>query len=196
IAVTGMAINTPLGDTLDGFYAGLLAGRSAITHWKELDTSRIYAKVGADLSEYPVLDKVRGLEGAIPPEVYRLLARLVPKAPWSTKLSMLLAVEGGRDAGLFAEALDRYKCAAIVAGHNINFNYQYENRRTFEDEPDFMDSLLALTGLDTDHAGSVSAVLDARGPIYTIGSACAGGNHALRRAVDEIRYHDVERATA
>lgn len=199
IAVTGMAINTPLGDTLDGFYANLLAGKSAITHWKQLDTSRIYAKVGADLSDYPVKDRVRALEGAIPPEIYRRLAKLTPKAPWSTKLSMLLAVEGWRDAGLFdgehGRTLDRDRCAAIVAGHNINFNYQYENRRTFEDEPDFMDSLLALTGLDTDHAGSISEVLDVRGPIYTIGSACASGNHALRAAVDEIRYHDVDVAT-
>jgi 3-oxoacyl-(acyl-carrier-protein) synthase len=190
-----MAINTPLGDTLDGFYQGLLAGRSAITTWHALDTSRIYSKVGADLSGYPAKEKVRELEGAIPPEVYRRLARLSPKAPWSTKLSMLLAVESWRDAGLFGEPIERHHAAAIIAGHNINFNYQYENRRTFEDEPDFMDSLLALTGLDTDHAGSVSEVLDLRGPIYTVGSACASGNHALRCAVDEIRYHDVSVAT-
>jgi len=195
IAITGMAINTPLGDTVDTFYQALLEGRSAITSWRELDTSRIYSKVGADLSAYPVRDKVRALEGVIPAETYRRLARLVSKAPWSTKLSMLLAVESWRNAGLFAEPVDRHRAAAIIAGHNINFNYQYENRRTFEDEPDFMDSLLALTGLDTDHAGCVSEVLDVRGPIYTVGSACASGNHALRCAVDEIRYHDVSVAT-
>ena len=37
IAITGMSINTPLGDTLGGFLEGLLAGRSAITRWKTLD---------------------------------------------------------------------------------------------------------------------------------------------------------------
>jgi 3-oxoacyl-(acyl-carrier-protein) synthase len=55
-----------------------------------------------------------------------------------------------------------------------------------------MDSLLALTGLDTDHAGSISEVIQLHGPIYTVGAACASGNAALRCAVDEVRYHDVD----
>jgi 3-oxoacyl-(acyl-carrier-protein) synthase len=105
---------------------------------------------------------------------------------------MLLAVDGFLDAGLFEAGIDPTRIAAIVAGHNINFNYQYENRLQFAEEPDYMDSLLALTGLDTDHAGSVSEVLRVMGPIYTIGAACASANTALRCAVDEIRYHGVD----
>lgn len=194
IAITGMAINTPLGDTLDGFLEGLLAGRSALSNWKTLDSSRIYSKVGADLSEYAVGDKLASFEGKIPADVFKRLRKLVNKAPWSTKLSMLLAVDGYLDAGLFDHVLDPTRVAAIVAGHNINFNYQYENRLQFAEEPDYMDSLLALTGLDTDHAGSVSEVLRVMGPIYTVGAACASGNTALRCAVDEIRYHGVDAA--
>ncbi|MFO0555822.1 MAG: beta-ketoacyl-[acyl-carrier-protein] synthase family protein [Polyangiaceae bacterium] len=194
IAVTGMAINTPLGDTHEAFLEGLLAGRSALSRWKCLDTSRIYSKVGADLSDYDIQKKVGSLEGAVPADVHKRLRRLVSKAPWSTRLSMLLAVDGMRDAKLFGAGLDMDRVAAIVAGHNINFNYQYENRLTFADEPDFMDSLLALTGLDTDHAGSVSEVLGVRGPIYTVGAACASGNHALRMAIDELRYHGMQAA--
>ncbi len=194
IAITGMAINTPLGDTLGGFRDALYAGKSAVTRWKKLDTSRIYAKVGADLSAYPTAAKVASFEGRIPADVHRRLRRLVSKAPWSTALSMLLATDGALDAGLFGAGIDGAKIAAIVAGHNINFNHQYENRLRFADEPDFMDPLLALTGLDTDHAGSVSEVLDVRGPIYTVGAACASGNHALRMAVDEIRHHGMSAA--
>src|SRR5881409_2315784 len=100
---------------------------------------------------------------------------------------MLLAVEAYCDAGLFDPPPDPTRVAAIVAGHNINLNYQYENRLQFEDEPDFMDAMLALHGLDTDHAGFISEVLAVRGPIYTIGAACASANTALRSAVDEIR---------
>lgn len=194
IAVTGMAINTPLADTTEGFLEALLAGRSALTRWKQLDTSRIYSKVGADLSGYDVAGKLGKLEGKIPADVHKRLRRLVAKAPWSTKLSMLLAVDGFNDAGLFGSGLDLDRVAAIVAGHNINFNYQYENRLQFAEEPDFMDPLLALTGLDTDHAGSVSEVLQVRGPIYTVGAACASGNHALRMAIDEVRHHGMQAA--
>lgn len=194
IAITGMAINTPLGDTLEGFLEGLLAGRSALSRWKTLDTSRCYSKVGADLSEYDVQAKLGRLEGKIPGDVHKRLRRLVGKAPWSTKLSMLLAADGFLHAGLFGAGIDPNRVAAIIAGHNINFNYQYENRLRFADEPDFMDPLLALTGLDTDHAGSVSEMLQIKGPIYTVGAACASGNHALRMAVDEVRHHGMKAA--
>ena len=189
-----MAINTPLGDTLDGFLDGLLAGRSALTNWKTIDISRCYSKVGGDLSEYDTSRRLAELEGKLEPSLYRRLRKLVKKAPWSTKLSMLLAVDGYLDAGLDTAGFDGRRMAAIVAGHNINFNYQYENRLQYAEEPDWMDGMLALTGLDTDHAGSVSEALQIKGPAYTIGSACASGNHAMRAAVDEIRYHGVDAA--
>jgi 3-oxoacyl-(acyl-carrier-protein) synthase len=187
-----MAVNTPLGDTLQGFLDALLAGRSALTRWKAIDTARIYSKVGADLSAYDVDSKVGSLELRTPDDIQRRLRRLVAKAPWSTKLTMLLSLEGYLDAGLADAGIDPTRVAAIVAGHNINFNHQYENRLQFAEEPDYMDPMLALNGLDTDHAGCVSELLGVKGPIYTIGAACASANTALRAAVDEIRYHDVD----
>jgi 3-oxoacyl-(acyl-carrier-protein) synthase len=194
IAITGMSINTPLGDTLDGFLNGLLAGRSALSRWKSLDTSRIYAKVGADLSEYDVDAKVASFEGRIPGDMFKRMRKLVSRAPWSTRLTILMSLDAFLDSGIADAGIDFTRVAAIVAGHNINFNYQYENRLTFADEPDFMDGMLALHGLDTDHAGCISEVLGARGPIYTVGAACASANTALRCAVDEIRHHDVQAA--
>lgn len=192
VVITGMSINTPLGDTLDGFLAGLLAGRSAVSNWKQLNTERIYSKVGGDLSDYGIRAKLRSFEARVSGDLYRRLAKLVKGAPWSTKLTLLMTLDGYIDAGLLDAGLDPTRVAAIVAGHNINFNYQYENRLVFNDEPDYMDALLALTGLDTDHAGSISELLPAKGPIYTVGAACASGNTALRCAVDEVRYHDVD----
>ena len=193
IAITGMSINTPIGDNLADFEKNLLAGRSALSNWKTLDTSRIYSKVGADLSEYPIPKKLGQLEGALDPETFRRLRKLVSKSPWSTKLSMLLAADAWVHAGMRG-VYEPERIASIVAGHNINFNHQYENRLRFVEEPDHMDALLALTGLDTDHAGCVSEALDIRGPIYTVGSACASGNTALRCAIDEIRHHGCEAA--
>lgn len=192
IAVTGMAINTPLGDTLEAYLEGLLAGKSAVSNWKTIDISNCYSKVGGDLSEYDVKARLAELEGKLKPKMYRRLRKLVTKAPWSTKLTMLMAVDAWLDAGLEDAGFDERKMAAIIAGHNINFNYQYENRIQYAEEPDWMDGMLALTGLDTDHAGSVSEALQIKGPSYTMGSACASGNHTLRAAIDEIRYHGVD----
>ncbi|MBV9583195.1 MAG: beta-ketoacyl-[acyl-carrier-protein] synthase family protein, partial [Chloroflexi bacterium] len=159
-----MAVNTPLGDTLDSFLECLLAGRSAITCWKGFDTERIYSKIGGDLSDYDVAGKLAALAKHVPPEAYRRLRKLVSRAPWSTRLSLLLATEAYRDAGLFEKALDPEAVAVLVAGHNINGRYEYDNRLQFADEPDYIDPMLALHGLDTDHAGCISEALQAHGP--------------------------------
>ena len=96
-----MSINTPLGDTLDGFLKGLLAGKSAITNWKTLDVSRCYSKVGADLSEYDIAGKLASLESKIDNTSFRRARKLISKAPWTTKLSVLLALDAFLDANAF-----------------------------------------------------------------------------------------------
>jgi 3-oxoacyl-(acyl-carrier-protein) synthase len=192
VVVTGMSVNTALGDTLDGFRDGLMAGRSAISQWRAFPTDRVYSKVGGDLSHYDVDAKLASLEGRLPADVFKRLKNLVKRVPWTTKLTMLLAADGWLDAGLFGAGYDPHAQAVVVSGHNLNALYQYNSRQQFEEEPDFIDGMTSLYSLDTDHAGCVSEVLQTRGPIYTMGAACASGNVALRSAIDEIRYHDAQ----
>jgi 3-oxoacyl-(acyl-carrier-protein) synthase len=192
IAVTGMAINTPLGDSLEAFREGLLAGRSAVSRWKQFADEPIYSKVGADLSDYDLPRAVQALEGRLPPEMHRRLRHLAARVPWSTQLSTLLASHAWLDAGLDRAAPAPEKVGVVVSGHNISSGFSHRNYQEFVREPDFIDGMFFLHALDTDHAGCVSEVLAARGPIYTVGAACASGNVALRSAADEIRGHGVE----
>jgi 3-oxoacyl-(acyl-carrier-protein) synthase len=192
IVVTGMSVNTALGDTLDGFRDALMAGRSAITTWRAFPTDRVYSKVGGDLSAYDVDGKLASLQPHLPSDVFKRLRKLVSRAPWTTKLSMLLAADGWRDAALFDADYDPRRQAVVVAGHNLNALYQFNSRVQFEEEPDFLEGMTSLYSLDTDHAGSVSEVLQARGAIYTVGAACASGNVSLRAAIDEISHHGAQ----
>jgi 3-oxoacyl-(acyl-carrier-protein) synthase len=189
-----MSVNTAIGDTLDGFRDALMAGRSALSHWRAFSTDRVYSKVGGDLSHYDVDAKLASLHDRVPADVHKRLRKLVSRVAWTTKLSMLMAVDGWLDAGLFGADYDPNRQAVLVAGHNLNALYQYTSRIQFEEEPDFIDGMTSLYSLDTDHAGCVSEVLQARGPIYTMGAACASGNVSLRSAIDEIRYHGVQTA--
>jgi 3-oxoacyl-(acyl-carrier-protein) synthase len=189
-----MSINTPLGDTLSEFLEGLLAGRSALSKWKSIDTTNIYSKVGADLGDYNINAKVASLEACIPADMFKRMRKLITRVAWSTRLTILMTLDAFLDSRLGDAGVDMTQVAAIVAGHNIQFNYQYQQRLQFAEEPDFMDPMYALHVLDTDHAGCISEILGVRGPIYTVGAACASGNAALRCAVDEIRHHDVQAA--
>jgi 3-oxoacyl-(acyl-carrier-protein) synthase len=194
IAITGMAINTPLGDNLDVFLASLLAGKSAITRWKLFAEAPIYSKVGGDLSDYDTRSKLGSFEGLVDDGMFERLKNLSKRAPWVTQLTMLLATDAYVDAQLHSGRYNPHEIATIVAGHNINQNYVHNSRQQFSVEPDFIDGLFALYGLDTDHAGSVSEVLQLRGPAYTVGGACASGNIALSHALDQMRYRDMKAA--
>ncbi|MHB8260442.1 MAG: beta-ketoacyl-[acyl-carrier-protein] synthase family protein [Bacteroidia bacterium] len=191
IVVTGMSINTPIGDNLDTFVNNLLAGKSAITRWKTLDSSRIYSKVGGDLGEYDILSKIESYKGRIPEDVYNRMSKFAGKFPFSISVSLQIAVEAFLDSGYINEIKDGNNIATVIAGHNLNQKYTFENHDVFNDEPEFVDGLFALYGLDTHHVGSVTDVLQLHGPAYTVGGACASGNVALRCAVDEIQLHDV-----
>lgn len=192
IVITGMAINTPLGDTLDDFYNNLIAGKSALRNWTCVETDGIYSKVGGDLSHYDIKAKLNSYKDRVPTNIYKKMRKIIRKAPFSTALSILSSVEAYLHAGLFDQELDMTRIACVVSGHNLNKLYQHNNFMQFEEEPDYVDSLAALLSLDTDHAGSVSDVLGITGPIYTMGGACASANIALRNAIDELIHHDNE----
>ncbi len=192
IVVTGMSINTPLGHSLEDFVNNLYAGKSALSNWSSLDSSKIYSKVGADLGDYDLEAKLAELKLKIPGDVWKKLQKMHVTLPWSTKISTTMATDAFIDANMFSYDYDSSKVGVIVSGHNINVNYQYENRSQFEKQPDYIDSLYGLQVLDTDHAASVSEVLNLTGPVYTVGAACASGNLALRNAMDEIRYHGMD----
>lgn len=191
VVVSGMAINVPIGDTLDVFYENLIAGKSAITHWRFADADKSLSKVGGDLTGYDTAAKLGTLATRLPADVTKRLKRLVKKAPFSTQLTLLCAADGMLDAGL-AEGYDPDRIGVVVGGHNLANNLVYRNNVQFTVEPEYIDSMLALHGLDTDQAASVGDALGLHGPVYTMGGACASANLALRNAVDEIRYHDLD----
>jgi 3-oxoacyl-(acyl-carrier-protein) synthase len=186
-----MSINTPIGDNLDTFIENLLEGKSAITRWKSLDSSRIYSKVGGDHGDYDINGKIDSYKGTIPEDVFKRFEKLGKKSPWAVAISLQTAVEAFKDAGYLEHIKDGNNIATIVAGHNLNQKYTYENHDIFLDEPEFVDGLFALYGLDTHHVGAVTDILQLHGPAYTVGAACASGNVAMRCAFDEIQVHDV-----
>lgn len=194
VVITGMAVNTALGHTLDDFHNSLMANRSGISRWRSIPTGHVYGKVGGDLVDFDPAAYYEELSGKIPPDVAKRLKRLMRRAPWATQITMLIAAEVFRDAGLFETNHDPENTAVVVASHNQNSNYIQQQFVEFQQEPDYIDPLFSLHALDTDHGGSVSEVLQTKGPLYTVGGACASGNLALRLAVDEVRYRGAEHA--
>src|SRR5262245_25355538 len=133
IVITGLGINTPIGDDLETFYANLIAGKSAISRWRWHNNDAVYSKIGGDLAQYDTRAKLERLKAVLPPEVHKRARQLCHKAPFSTQLSVLCAADAWADAGL-KEVADPTRCAVLVGGHNLNERYFADNYVTFQTE--------------------------------------------------------------
>ncbi len=187
-----MSISTPLGNTLNEVLENLFLGKSAITKLDPHLSSEIDCKITGNLLSYDFDSEIKCLEKNIPEQTYLKMNKFLKIAPWSTCISSLLGVKAWNDAGLFDYCIPPEKIGSIAAGHNINMGYIFKNDAQFKTTPHFIDPFYSLHVLDTDHAATISELIQARGATYTSGSACASGNTALRSAIDEIRYHNLK----
>ena len=192
VVVTGMATINPLGDTLEDYISNLYAGKSGIRRWESIDTSQLQCKIGGDLGDYDCRAALRRLENVVDEERMKKVVKMFKTTTFSAKTAILCALRAFQDADLFHKKVDMYECAVIVAGHNLNSKYLYKNTVQYQKEPDFIDALSGVEGIDPNVPGAVSEALMAFGPAYTVGGACASGNLALRDVVRDIRGGEYE----
>src|SRR5271157_4902548 len=121
--ITGMGTINPLGDTLEGYYQNLIAGKSGIRRWQSLDMSNIECKVGGDLGDYDCLDALGRFEGALGPDTFKKAKKIFRSTTFSAKAAVLCTLGAWQDAGLSSSALDPFRVSVIVGGHNLNSNY-------------------------------------------------------------------------
>jgi 3-oxoacyl-(acyl-carrier-protein) synthase len=191
VVVTGMGIMTPIGDNLNDYYRNLIAGKSAITKWRYLDTSKIRCKVGGDLGDYDYKKYItETLKPKLPEEVYRRLNRILETAPLATRMTVLTVAQAYIDAGLLGIDLDTTRINAILGGHNFNSNYIYSNFKRFQKEPESIHELMGICVYDADLITSAAEIFGIRGRVYTIGGTCTSSTIGMMHAAREIRSGD------
>lgn len=192
IVITGMGINTPLGDNLDDYYNNLINGKSAISTMNSIDTSMIRCKIGGDLGDYDVRAKLDKLKSIIPEDIYKRLRKIIKTAPFSTKITLLAALDAYMDAGLLNSNINKERMCAIIGGHNFHDNYIVKNSKQFLEEPEYIDGLMGICVFDSDVVASISDTLQIYGPMYIIGGTCTSSGLAIKSAISEIRYNDCD----
>ena len=124
VMVTGVSVICPLADQPDALLEAMLAGKSALGRWPDLEDSPCLSKIGGDLSTYPLKDEIDRLRGDLPDAVGKRLRRLTVRVPPFLAHSLLLAARAWRDAhrrGIAEPPPER--TGVIGAGHNLNMAY-------------------------------------------------------------------------
>ncbi len=192
IVITGMGINTPLGDNIDDYYKNLINGKSAISLMKSIDTSMIRCKIGGDLGGYDIKAKLEILKNKVPEDIYKRLRKIIKTAPFSTKITLLAAIDAYIDAGLLNSKINKERMCAIIGGHNFHDNYIIKNANQFLKEPEYIDGLMGICVFDSDVVASISETLEIYGPMYIIGGTCTSSGLAIKSAITEINYNDCD----
>jgi 3-oxoacyl-(acyl-carrier-protein) synthase len=192
--ITGMGTINPLGDTLEGYYQNLIAGKSGIRRWKTLDMSQIECKIGGDLGDYDCLGALDRFKDLLGVEIFKKARKIFRTTTFSAKMSVLCTLSAWQDAGLFGSSTDPFRTSVIVGGHNLNSNYIHENSKRFLQDVEYLDPLSGVEGIDPNVPAVITEILGLHGPAFTIGGACASGNLALREGFRDIMSGECDMA--
>ncbi|MBT3271682.1 MAG: beta-ketoacyl-[acyl-carrier-protein] synthase family protein, partial [Spirochaetales bacterium] len=194
VVITGMSTINPLGDDLNEYIENLIAGKSGLRRWESLDVSGIENKVGGDLGNYDCAKALTKYADLLGENHFKKIRKLFRTATFSAKTAVLCSLGAWRDADLFQTEYDPYKTGVVVGGHNLNSKYLYDNGVQFREEPEFIDALSGIEGIDPCVPGHITEALQVYGPSSTVGGACASGNLALRIAYQDILLGECDRS--
>ncbi len=174
VAVTGMGVISPVGNTVKDFWSGLLAGRSGVRAITAFDTE-------------PYSSKIAGLVVDFDPEAYS-----DPKAARRMERFTQFAVASCKDAweesGLAASGLDTAEIGCVFGVGIGGIGFTEESAVLQHERGASRVSPFMITKIIPNIApGQVSIELGLRGPTLSIVTACAAGTHAIGEAAEMIR---------
>jgi 3-oxoacyl-[acyl-carrier-protein] synthase II len=172
IVITGIGAITPIGNTVEEFWANLIKGKSGIRKITSFPTNYSVQIAGeVDLPDITPYFKER--------KMARRLDRYVV-------LSQIAGTQAVRDSGLDIEkAPHRYGSVIGTGDGGIGVHYSSIKRIVLDGIP--AASPFFIMSIPNTAAGYLAMEWNLQGPSFSVNSACASGNHALGVAATMIR---------
>jgi 3-oxoacyl-[acyl-carrier-protein] synthase II len=172
VAVTGLGLVTPAGIGAAATWEHFLSGVPTARH------DSLLAGLPVDFS-----CQVGELDAAD-----RLGGRLSRRLDRFTQMALIAAREAVADAGLDPRAWDADRVGVVlgVSSNGVD-TYPVEYARLAEGRPERVSPMMMPRSIPNMVAAEVSLDLGARGPSFTVNTACASGTTALGVACDLLR---------
>lgn len=175
VVVTGIGALTPLGNSLEAYWQGLIAGKSGAAPITLFDASKFKTRFACELKGYDPLNYFDRKDA-------RKLDRYC-------QLALAASDEAMRHAGLSSETINPDRSAVISAsgiGGLITFQEEIIGFAKGDGTPRFNPFFIPKMILDI-AAGQMSMRHNMRGPNFAVTSACASSTNAIGVAFDLIR---------
>lgn len=175
VVVTGMGALTPIGNTLEEYWDGLVSGKSGCAPITYFDTEHFKTKFACELKDFKVGDFIDRKEA-------RRMDRFAQYA-------VVAGDEAIKDSGLDTDAIDKYR-VGVIWGAGIGgletFQEEVRNYVKGNGTPRFNPFFIPKMIADIAPA-HISIKYGLLGPNYTTVSACASSANAMLDALNYIR---------
>jgi len=179
VVVTGLGVVASLGFDVETFWANILAGRNGITRVTQFDVTDYACKIGAEVVGF---DPARYMD----PKEVRRNDRYTHFGFAAAKLAV-----ADSDLNPAAENGDR---VGVIIGSGIGGMHTYEQQLKIllERGPRKVSPFAIPSLISNMCSGLVAIELGARGPNFSVVSACASSAHAIGEAFHALRRGDAD----
>jgi 3-oxoacyl-[acyl-carrier-protein] synthase II len=179
IVVTGMGAISPLGQSVDELWSGLIAGRSGIARVTHFDPADYPCQIGGEVKDF-VPARWMDAKEARRNDRYTQLAVGAARMAWI-------------DAGFADRKPDPDRCGCIIgSGIGGLDTIEKQTFRLWEAGPRKVSPFMIPMLITNMASGVVAIELGARGPNYGIVSACATASHALGDSMRILRAGEAD----
>ncbi len=187
VVVTGLGALTPLGNTAEEFWAGLLQARSGIGPITKFDVSG-RAPDGHFFYDTRIAGEVRNFD-----ELKYIDKKEVRRLDDYLKYAVASAVMAVEDSGLDVGRVDATRFGVLIGSGIGGIGTLLDGQRTLETKgPDRVSPFLIPMLIVNMASGLVSIRFGAKGPNSSVVTACATGNHAIGDACKLIQRGDAD----
>ena len=179
VVITGLGAITPIGNSVDDFYAGIKEGRIGFDNISRFDTTDFRVKIAAEVKDFA-------------PENYmdkKAARRMEPFCQYA----VAAAGEAIKDSGLDIEKEDPFMVGcAISSGVGSLQLFEKEHTRQLEKGGDKVAPLFIPMFISNMAAGNVSITYGLKGKNINVVTACASGTNSVGEAFRTIQYGDAD----
>jgi 3-oxoacyl-[acyl-carrier-protein] synthase II len=182
VVVTGLGALTPVGNTVEEFWASLTEGKSGVGPITKFDAG---AKTPSGEFQFPtrIAGEVRNFD-----ELKYVDKKEARRLDPYLKYAMACAIMAVEDSGLDPGKIDATRFGTLIGSGIGGITTLLENHRTLLDKgPDRVSPFFVPMLIINMASGLVSMRFNAKGPNSSVVTACATGNHAIGDAFKLIQ---------
>jgi len=179
VVITGMAVISPLGSTLERFWDSLKNGRSGIDRITQFDASSFECQIAGEVKDFSPQEH-------IPPKELKRMERFV-------QFAVVVAKEAVKDAKLDLNKEDPFRIGVIVgSGIGGLQTIEEQHRILLEKGPSRLSPFMIPMMIVNMAPGQIAISLGLKGPNTCVVTACASSAHAIGDAFKVIQRGQAE----